>query len=319
MDGFAPQISYQLGGMLHQVDYESGASLDPEFQSRRPPAAALQHHPGRSVGALRHRQLRLRRRKPRQPDRQPALPLRPPRPPGPRRRRRNGAGTATQTASFDDFGNLTSLTTGGSIQSLATQEATNRLTGAAYDAAGNLTGVTLAGTHWEYSFDGLRKMNGLRSNSNQARLFFYDASDERIFTWDCPLSSCNPDHDQERWTLRGLGGEVLRSFAGADKFTTEWEEDFVYRGGVLLATIRPGTVPGEEEKRFVAVDHLGSVRLVFGENNQTVDRYDFYPFGQESGSVGQGELALKFTGHERDPNGTGKGLLDYMHARFELA
>ncbi len=93
----------------------------------------------------------------------------------------------------------------------------------------------------------------------------------------------------------------MRSFASADKFKTEWEEDYVYRGEVLLASISPGAIPGGEEKQFVAVDHLGSVRLVFGENNQTFDRSDFYPFGQESGSVGQDELALKFTGHERDP------------------
>lgn len=316
VEGFADQISYQLGGMLHQVHYATGATFTEDYNPAdhlprpyrlnlsgvsQPFASGNYGYDGQSqvsqIGSLLYRFDRLGRLV--------------------RGDAPNGAGTATQTASFDDFGNLTGLNTGGSVQSLATQESTNRLSGAAYDAAGNLTGMTLAGTHWEYGFDGLRKMNGLRSSSNQARLFFYDANDERVFTWDCPLSSCEPDHNQERWTLRGLGGEVLRTYAGADKFTTTWEEDYVYRGGALLGTIRPGTNPGEEEKRFVATDHLGSVRLVFSESNQTVDRYDFFPFGQETGSVAQGELALKFTGQERDPNGSGKGLLDYFHARFE--
>jgi RHS repeat-associated protein len=316
VEGYAPQITYQLGGMLHQVDYQSGASWTQNFNSNdhlpRPFNITLTgvgsgfstgnfFYDGQSnisqIGSLLYRYDRLGRMV--------------------RGDTPNGAGTASQTAAYDDFGNLISLTTAGSVQALPTAEATNRLTAATYDAAGNVTILPLPGSTWTYNFDGLRKMISLRSTSNQARLFFYDANDERIFAWDCPQSSCNPDHDFERWTLRGLGGEVLRSFSGTDKFATVWEEDFIYRGGGdLLASIRPGSSPGQEERRYAAVDHLGSVRQIFSEQNQSLDRFDFHPFGQESGTVAPGEIALKFTGHERDPNGTGKGLLDYMHARY---
>lgn len=314
VEGYAPDITYQLGGMLHQVDYATGATWTQTYNAQdhlpRPHNITLSgvtnafatgnfSYDGQNnvsqIGSLLFRYDRFGRMV-----------------------RGDTPSGGTQTAVYDSFGNLTSLTTAGNAQSLATETTTNRLNGVTYDAAGNVTSISLGNVAYNHNFDGLRKMVSLRSaGANQARLFFYDASDERIFAWDCPLSSCEPDHDLERWTLRGLGGEVLRSFSGRDKFSTVWEEDFVYRGGgALLATLKPGTAPGTEVRRYAVVDHLGSVRQIFSEANQSLDRFDFYPFGQEIGSVAAGDPPLKFTGHERDSNGTGKGMLDYMHARY---
>ncbi len=45
---------------------------------------------------------------------------------------------------------------------------------------------------------------------------------------------------------------------------------------------------------------------------QQVSRHDFLPFGEESTSTSGGDVALKFTGHERDQPGKP---MDYMHAR----
>ena len=49
-------------------------------------------------------------------------------------------GNAYQTVAYDNYGNITSLNTSGSVVNTPTSTATNRLTGAiSYDAAGNLT------------------------------------------------------------------------------------------------------------------------------------------------------------------------------------
>jgi len=45
--------------------------------------------------------------------------------------------------------------------------------------------------------------------------------------------------------------------------------------------------------------------------------HTYYPFGGEATDPSQDEVRLKFTGHERDDNGSaGPGMLDYMHARY---
>ncbi len=47
-----------------------------------------------------------------------------------------------------------------------------------------------------------------------------------------------------------------------------------------------------------------------------VAAHDYYPFDGEVSDASQNEIEMKFTGHERDANGSGAGALDYMHARY---
>jgi RHS repeat-associated protein len=62
-------------------------------------------------------------------------------------------------------------------------------------------------------------------------------------------------------------------------------------------------------------DHLGSPRQVTGPGGAQLAQHSYYPFGSEATAPAQDDFQLKFTGHERDENGGGKGMLDYMHAR----
>jgi len=206
---------------------------------------------------------------------------------------------------FKAFGNLTTLTTNGSALGLSPNATTNRLGGGTYDAAGNLTVITLGGVRYEYGFEAAGQLEFMRSNNHQATVYFYDAADERLLSWDCPNStpnsSCGNGSALEHWTLRGLGGEVLRTFEGKSSGALAWKEDFVYRGGQTLAAVRP-TATGFEERLDIHTDHLGSTRQITNSAGIEVERHTFYPFGEEATANQATDIPLKFTGHERDRN-----------------
>ncbi len=160
-------------------------------------------------------------------------------------------------------------------------------------------------------------MKHLQSNTDQASVYIYNADDERIVTFSCfsaAGSSCVSSPASETWTLRGLGNEVLRVFSHPRGESFEWERDYVYRRGLLLASV-DSDASGFEETFSFHLDHLGSPRQVTKGGSQ-VALHSYYPFGQEATSSSSDEFQLKFTGHERDKNGAGaKSELDYMHAR----
>ncbi len=108
-----------------------------------------------------------------------------------------------------------------------------------------------------------------------------------------------------------VAGEVLRVFEGPSRAQLEWKEDYVYREGQPLAWVKAEETGGEQ-KLFLHADHLGSTRQVTNTLGQQVERHDFLPFGEESTTTSGGDIALKFTGHERDQPGKP---MDYMHAR----
>jgi RHS repeat-associated protein len=115
--------------------------------------------------------------------------------------------------------------------------------------------------------------------------------------------------------VRGLGGEVLRSYDETRRDDRRWLEDFVYQNGRLLAATRRNETGGEDRFAF-ALDHLGSTRRVYDWSGNLVQSNTYYPFGQEAAAPGAADFAHKFTGHERDQNDSGLGMLDYMHARY---
>jgi len=211
-----------------------------------------------------------------------------------------GGSQVQQSYSFDAFGNLQSITTNGVTRNTPTSSTTNRLTSGSYDAAGNLTGYT--GALYEYgAFNDIWHYK----NGAEEAIYLYTAGGERL--WEFNLNGKN------RWTLRDLGGKVLREYSydrGAQLWTVE--RDYIYRDGALLAAETPQGI------RHFTVDHLGTPRLITNAFGNQVAYHLYYPFGEEATAFNQDSERMKFTGHERDLNsllGAGDDL-DYMHARF---
>ncbi|MEP7012661.1 MAG: RHS repeat-associated core domain-containing protein [Acidobacteriota bacterium] len=210
-----------------------------------------------------------------------------------------GTPLKTQTYSYDLFGNLQAIGGLGG-RNTPTSSATNRLNGAgmAYDAAGNQT-ANIGAVH---EYDPFHLMWHFQSGAEDWR-YVYTAEDERIWSFKTGGTS--------RWTLRDLGNNVLREYTnngGAWSVT----EDFIHRGGQLLAA---DTTAGVSHFHL---DHLGTPRLVTNQSGVKTAYHVYWPYGEELTSATQDAERMKFTGHERDLNGSaGTGDdLDYMHARF---
>jgi RHS repeat-associated protein len=160
-------------------------------------------------------------------------------------------------------------------------------------------------------------MKYLQSDTGQARGFLYDADDERIMTFDCAFvdGDCATE-PQLSTTIRGLDGKVLRIYNQPFGGAWNWERDYVYRDGQLLASVEPRSDGGEDTVHF-HLDHLGSPRQITDELGVQASFHTYYPFGGQATDPSQDDVELKFTGHERDENGSaGAGVLDYMHARY---
>jgi RHS repeat-associated protein len=212
-----------------------------------------------------------------------------------------GGNQKTQSYTFDSFGNLTNIA-GTSGRATPTSSATNRLNGAgtAYDAAGNLI-------NWNgavYGYDHFNQMTDMASGSEHD-FYIYTVDDERVWSYDLVR---NVSH----WTLRDLGGKVLRDYIN-NNGTWGLQTDYFYRDGLLLAS---ETRTGQYHYHL---DHLGTPRLITTISGTQAAYHAYYPFGEEATAFNQDTEPMKFTGHERDlasPNGPGDDL-DYMHARHE--
>ncbi len=119
--------------------------------------------------------------------------------------------------------------------------------------------------------------------------------------------------------LRDLDGKVLQQHrvdglaafqAVSDVFTHE--KDHLYGpDGRAFAVQANGGLP----VKYLAADHLGTVRLVTNHEGVLLGRHDYYPFGQELYRENQADDRMhKFTGHERDYS----NLTDYMLGRTYL-
>ena len=208
-----------------------------------------------------------------------------------------GGNLKQQSYTFDPYGNITGITTNGAPRNTPTSTTTNRLTGVVtYDAAGNLTSWNGA----TYQYDRFNQMTRMAS-VNEDWTYIYTADDERIWSFSSGLS---------RWTLRDLGGKVLREYL-ADSRGWSVGTDYVYRGGLLLAA------ETQAGRRHFHLDHLGTPRLITRASGDRAGYHVYYPFGEEATAFNQDSERMKFTGHERDlasPGGAGDDL-DYMHAR----
>jgi RHS repeat-associated protein len=223
--------------------------------------------------------------------------------------------------SYDAFGNRKSAA--GAVnclgqttcaQTVTIDSNTNHLTtinGAAvtYDEAGNIKTIpaTSGNPSATYSYDGTGMMTEAAVGSD-VRQFLYTADDERIAV---------KQGTSWIWTVRDLSGKVLREFtsleSGPNLAMTHWQwaKDYVWRDGLLLATLTPsGTL-------HYHLDHLGTPRLVTDANGVKMAEHAYYPFGAENLTPHETpEEAMKFTGHERDTVAGDGHTLDYMHARY---
>ncbi|HSY52635.1 MAG TPA: RHS repeat-associated core domain-containing protein [Thermoanaerobaculia bacterium] len=232
-----------------------------------------------------------------------------------------------QFYSYDAFGNRTVAgRVGGSVDCLGGCElsppidtSTNHIISAQYDAAGNLTSIqdSIGSTTYtaSYTFDTAGRLARAVAGSD-VRDFIYTAEDERIAT---------ANGASWTWTVRGMDGKVLREFTsmmqnGLPTANRVWTKDYVWRDGLLLASITPtsaGTVSPTLTEHF-HLDHLGSPRLVTGDNGVQLGLHAYYPFGTELNLAlnEQPYELMKFTGHERDLLANDPHTLDDMHARY---
>jgi RHS repeat-associated protein len=199
-----------------------------------------------------------------------------------------------QLYGYDPFGNLTSITQDGSVQTISTTSTTNRLAlPSTYSDTGNLT----AWGGYTYAWDGFNAMTGLTGNG-LANAFTYDADGERLSVASGGTTT---------YSLRGLDGKVLRGYT-YNGSTWSWSKDYAYRAGQLLAAIdASGT-------KHMSLDHLGSPRLITNGDRSVATYHAYWAYGLDLGTD-LDAVRMKFTGHERDNQGTA-GMLDYMHARY---
>jgi RHS repeat-associated protein len=225
-----------------------------------------------------------------------------------------------QSYTYDAFGNRTGTTrasnavgcVGGCEATVTVDHQTNHVAEQTYDEAGNVvSGFTAA-----YKYDGTGMVTEATVGSD-IRDFVYTADDERIAvrrgaTWT--------------WTVRDHGNKVLREFTSLETSpspltltTHTWSKDYVWRDGLLLASVFP-TSPGSSSTTtyHYHLDHLGTPHFVTDGSHVKVAEHVYYPFGAEMNITpheGAVEL-MKFTGHERDIVAADNATVDYMHARY---
>jgi RHS repeat-associated protein len=97
-----------------------------------------------------------------------------------------------------------------------------------YDAAGNLTNDTYTGAG-NRTYDGENKITSAWGGNNQAQLYVYDASGQRIK---------RTVNGVETWQVYGLGGELLAEYP-ANGAAASPQKEYGYRNGQLLITAEP--------------------------------------------------------------------------------
>jgi RHS repeat-associated protein len=206
---------------------------------------------------------------------------------------------SSQAYAYDRYANQISRTTGGTITTFGVDTATNRSTiaGMQYDLAGRVTQTPIA----SFSYDAADMI--VESTISGGRsMHLYSASDERIGS--IGVSSTNVPTGWSDWTIRDLGGKVLRRYRKKPSGWT-WEQDYIYRDGQLIAS----EIASSSRTRQYHADHLGTPRLVTDDHGMKISSHDYYPFGEEI--TPPTPERLQFTAHERDHPS-----LDYMHARY---
>jgi RHS repeat-associated protein len=209
--------------------------------------------------------------------------------------------------------------------------ATNHLSAASYDGAGNQ--LTWGG--YSYAWDPFQMGKTYQGGGNDWA-FVTTPEGERILSYDATTGTST-------FRLRDLDGKVVREIgygvsASADPggglepggpprplgerpegdalgatYVWSWQRDWIHREGQPLASVSP-----TEGVRYLHPDHLGTPRVITTSTGAVAVTNHYYPFGEHAGGTGSSLEPLRFTGHERDP-GMSAGAaddLDFMHARY---
>lgn len=115
-------------------------------------------------------------------------------------------------------------------------------------------------------------------------------------------------------------GRRVKKVTGSPAVTTIYVYDAM---GKLVAEYNDAQQQPAGGTKYLTADHLGSTRIVTGQNQAVVARYDYLPFGEEIGAgVGSRTVQMgygvsdttrqKFTSKERDAESG----LDYFGARY---
>jgi len=158
------------------------------------------------------------------------------------------------------------VTRDGVPSSYPVEPRTNRLVSASYDGSGNLLLTSLGGQTQQYDYDGLNMLRSVQS-STEAKGFIYTADDERLVEWDFTT-----DPRTLHWSIRDLDGKVLRRWketGGGGSGSWRWEQDYVYRDGLLLAS------ESNDGPRHYHLDHLGTPRVLTDGNGAEVARHSY--------------------------------------------
>lgn len=216
-------------------------------------------------------------------------------------------GGSTQTATYDAFGNLTSLLSNGSGPTMNVDASSNRLSSPTieYDTWGNMS-------RWQSQFYQYDRLNRLKrfDNGSEHWIFAYAADDERA--WVRRIDSGN----YELWTIRGFDGQVLREYK---RHFLEGYRDYVRANGKLVAKVdRISATQGMVDQTIhFATDHLGTIRISTLDSGGLESAHHYFPFGQRINANYSDNERLQYTGHERDTWETSGFTddLDYMHSR----
>ena len=137
------------------------------------------------------------------------------------------------------------------------------------------------------------------------------------------------ENRQTSYTKSGVGttsysydgdGRRVKKVTGSPSVTTIYVYDVI---GRLVAEYNDSQQQPAGGTKYLTADHLGSTRVVTGQNQSVVARYDYLPYGEEIGAgVGARTLPMgyggadstkqKFTSKERDE----ETKLDYFLARY---
>lgn len=155
----------------------------------------------------------------------------------------------------------------------------------AHDGTGNLTAYPDQGRDRRFEFNGGNRLRSARTEAGGVE-YEYDGDGNMVArTVGEERTTFVPD------PLAGIWRPLLAKHGG-DRKTF-----YVWNGDVPLAEIEG------EEVRFFLHDHLGSVRLVVGEDGSIVDRRSFSAFGIPQHKAGDMGLSPGFAGLFYDPVG----------------
>jgi len=174
-------------------------------------------------------------------------------------------GKITQSCSYDWFGRLTTLD-GDTCE---------------YDAAGNLTSVTVNETSLKYSYN---QDNQLAEVFGGKAIYQYDGNGQLITrkTGDSEYEYI-PNPLSDYWQPL-----VIKE---KDKIKTL----IVWEGTTPLIMIRDG------KPEYLLQDHLGSVRLMADKNGRILQQFNYEPFGNILAPPESEEFAPRFAGLFWDP------------------